>query len=141
MPARGDGITKRKDGLFMARYTIQTPDGPKRKTIYSRKYKQVEKKLAEAKGDAAKGIYFDDENMTVSEYITRWLGLCQKPPCTGQLPQLQAANSRTHRACSWLSEALEAHTGARAVPVRREAAGRHEARKRPIHPCSSAPRS
>jgi integrase len=70
---KGDGITKRKDGLYMARYTVHTPDGPKRKTIYSRKYKEVEKKVAEAKGDAAKGIYFDDENMAVSEYITRWL--------------------------------------------------------------------
>jgi hypothetical protein len=26
MPAKDDGITKRKDGRYMARYTIQTPD-------------------------------------------------------------------------------------------------------------------
>jgi len=42
MPAKGDGITKRKDGRYMARYTVQTPDGPKRKVIYGRKYKEVE---------------------------------------------------------------------------------------------------
>jgi integrase len=73
MPAKGDGITKRNDGRYMARYTVQTPDGPKRKVIYGRKYKEVEKKLAEARGDAARGIVYDDENQTVGEYMTRWL--------------------------------------------------------------------
>ena len=52
MPAKGDGITKRKDGRYVGRYTVQTPDGPKRKYIYGRKYKEVEKKLAELRGDA-----------------------------------------------------------------------------------------
>ena len=32
MPAPGDRITKRKDGLFQGMYTAQTPDGPKRNT-------------------------------------------------------------------------------------------------------------
>src|SRR3712207_1875862 len=73
MPATGDRIPKRKDGLFQGMYTAQTPDGPKRKYIYGRKYKEVERKLAEALGDAAKGIYFDDENMTVAGYMMRWL--------------------------------------------------------------------
>jgi integrase len=73
MPATGDRITKRKDGLFQGMYTAQTPDGPKRKYVYSRKYKDVEKKLAEAMGDAAKGFVFDDENLTVGEYLDRWL--------------------------------------------------------------------
>src|SRR5215210_7529578 len=36
MPEPGDRITKRKDGRYMARYTVQTPDGPKRKTIYGK---------------------------------------------------------------------------------------------------------
>jgi integrase len=54
-------------------YTVQTPDGPKREYIYGRKYKDVERKLAEAMGDVAKGIYFDDENQTVAQYMERWL--------------------------------------------------------------------
>jgi integrase len=54
-------------------YTAQTPDGPKRKYIYGRKYKDVEKKLAEAMGDAAKGFVYDDENQTVAQYMERWL--------------------------------------------------------------------
>jgi integrase len=33
----------------------------------------VQRKLAEAMGDAAKGIYFDDENQTVAQYMDRWL--------------------------------------------------------------------
>ncbi len=59
MPAKGDGITKRKDGRYMARYTVQTPDGPKRKTIYGKKYKEVERKLNEARANADKGLVFD----------------------------------------------------------------------------------
>jgi integrase len=39
MPATGDRITKRKDGLFQGMYTAQTPSGPKRKYVYSRKKK------------------------------------------------------------------------------------------------------
>lgn len=73
MPATGDRITKRKDGLFQGMYTAQTPDGPKRKYVYGRKYKDVERKLAEAMGNAAQGLVFDDENLTVGEYLDRWL--------------------------------------------------------------------
>jgi integrase len=73
MPATGDRITKRKDGLFQAMYTVQTKDGPKRKYIYGRKYGEVAARLAEAMGDAAKGIVFDDENLIVDEYLDRWL--------------------------------------------------------------------
>jgi integrase len=88
MPAKGDGITKRNDGRYMARYTVQTPDGPKRKVIYGRKYKEIEKKLAEARGDAARGIVYDDENQTVGEYMTRWLSDSAK----------HAVKATTHRA-------------------------------------------
>src|ERR671916_1667792 len=73
MPATGDRITKRKDGLFQGMYTAHTPDGPKRRYIYGRKYKDVERKLAEAMGDAARGIVVDDKNLTVSEYLDRFL--------------------------------------------------------------------
>jgi len=73
MPAKGDGITKRKDGRYMARYTIETTDGPKRKTIYARKYEEVEKKLTEARGDVARGLIFDADNLKLDEYLDRWL--------------------------------------------------------------------
>jgi integrase len=73
MPATGDRITKRKDGLFQGMYTAHTTDGPKRKYVYGRKYKDVEKKLAEAMGDVARGIVVDDKKLTVSEYMDRFL--------------------------------------------------------------------
>lgn len=73
MPAKGDGITKRKDGRYMGRYTVHTADEPKRKLIYGRKYKEVERKLNEARGDAARGITYDAGTQTVEEHLGRWL--------------------------------------------------------------------
>ncbi len=49
--ARGNGegsISKRKDGRYMARYTVQTPDGPKQKTIMGKK--------GESRDDVAKRL-------------------------------------------------------------------------------------
>ena len=71
MPAKGGGITKRKDSWYMACYIVHTPEGPKRKVIYGKKHKEVEKKLNEARGDAAKGILYDAGDMTVGEYLAR----------------------------------------------------------------------
>jgi integrase len=73
MPAKGDGITKRKDGRYVGRYTIHTPDGPKRKMIYGRRYKEVEKALAEARGAAPPGLTHDAGSITVGEYLKHWL--------------------------------------------------------------------
>ncbi len=39
----------------MARVTVQTPDGPKRKYIYGKKYGEVKKKRDLALGNAARG--------------------------------------------------------------------------------------
>jgi hypothetical protein len=62
MPAKGDGISKRKSGRIMARYTVHTPDDPKRKVIYGKKYKEVEKKLAEARGDEPNELMKGDDD-------------------------------------------------------------------------------
>src|SRR5215217_3534917 len=79
MPAKGDGITKRKDGRYIARYTVHTPDGPKRKTIYGKKYKEVQKKLNEARANADKGLVFDADNLKTGEWMDTWLSDCLKP--------------------------------------------------------------
>src|SRR5215218_8815159 len=79
MPATGDRITKRKDGLFQGMYTAQTPDGPARKYIYGRKKKDVERRLAEAMGDAARGIVFDAGTLTVGQWLDSWLSDSLKP--------------------------------------------------------------
>ncbi len=77
MSRRGNGegsITRhKKSGLYMARYTIQMPAGPKRKTIYGKTREEVADELAKALADRANGIVFDDENMTVGEYLDSWL--------------------------------------------------------------------
>jgi integrase len=65
---RGNGegsITRRKDGLYMARYTVQTATGPKRKTIYAKTHKETAEKLAEALATRDKGLTFDVGALTV----------------------------------------------------------------------------
>jgi integrase len=96
MPAKGDGITKRKDGLYMARYIVHTPEGPKRKTIYGRKYGEVEKKLAEARGDAACGIVFDAKGKTVGEFLERWLEDVVRPNKTHRTYATYRQQVRSH---------------------------------------------
>jgi len=73
---RGNGegsITRRKDGLYMARYWVETSKGPKRKTLYGKKREEVADKLARALAERADGIVYDDENLTVGEYLDYWL--------------------------------------------------------------------
>jgi integrase len=73
---RGNGegsITRRKDGLYMARYTVQTATGSKRKTIYGKTRQEAAEKLSKAMADRDGGFIFDVENLTVGEYLNRWL--------------------------------------------------------------------
>jgi integrase len=73
---RGNGegsITKRKDGRYVARYTVQTAAGPRRKSIYGKRRADVRDALAKALSDRADGIVYEDENITVGEYLDRWL--------------------------------------------------------------------
>ena len=76
MGKRGNGeggISRRKDGLYMARYTVQTPTGPKRKTIYGKTRREVDEKLTAAKADRDRGLLFDADSLTVGRYLERWL--------------------------------------------------------------------
>ncbi len=80
MARRGNGegsITRHKQsGKWMARYTVETPAGPKRRTIYADTRKGAADKLAKALSDRADGIVVDDKNLTVGEYLDRWLSDC-----------------------------------------------------------------
>jgi integrase len=77
MGRRGNGegsITRhKKSGKWMARYTVETPTGPKRRTIYADTRKEAGEKLAKALSDRADGIVVDDKNLTMGEYLDRWL--------------------------------------------------------------------
>ena len=76
MGRRGNGegtITRRKDGRWEAKYTAHTAEGPKRRALYGKTRKEAADKLARALADRASGYTFDTENMTVGEYLDRWL--------------------------------------------------------------------
>jgi len=77
MGKRGNGeggITRhKKSGLYMARYTVQTPTGPRRKTLYGKTRREVDEKLTKAKADRDGGLIFDADSMKVGEYLERWL--------------------------------------------------------------------
>jgi len=73
---RGNGegtITRRKDGRWEARYTAQTENGPKRKVLYGKTRQEVAKKLTKAMADRDGGLVFDDEKLSLGEYLDRWL--------------------------------------------------------------------
>jgi integrase len=76
MGKRGNGegsITKRKDGLYMARYTVETAIGAKRKAVYAKTRKEAAEKLTAAMADASKGIIADGGPKTVGAFLTSWL--------------------------------------------------------------------
>ncbi len=76
MSKRGNGegsISRRKDGLYMARYTVQTATGSKRKAIYGKDREDVAAKLADALSNRNKGLVFDAGSLTVEDYLARWL--------------------------------------------------------------------
>src|SRR5829696_2898365 len=76
MGKRGNGegsITRRKDGLYMGRYSVQTATGSKRNTIYGKTRQEVSETLDQALADRNSGLIFDAENLTVGEYLDRWL--------------------------------------------------------------------
>src|ERR671921_413886 len=76
MGRRGNGegsITRRKDGLYMGRYTVQTAAGTKRKALYGKTRQEVAEKLTRAMADRDGGLVFDADNLKLGEYLERWL--------------------------------------------------------------------
>ena len=63
-------------GRCVARYTVQTAAGPKkRKSIYGKRREDVQDALAKALSDWVDGIVYD-ENTTVGEYLSQRLKTC-----------------------------------------------------------------
>ena len=76
MVKRGNGegsITRRKDGLYMARFTVQTATGTKRKALYGKTRGEVSEKLTKAMANRDGGLVFDADNLKIEDYMTRWL--------------------------------------------------------------------
>jgi integrase len=86
------GITRhKKSGLYMARYTVQTPTGPKRKTLYGKTRREVDEKLTKAKADRDGGLVFDADNLRLGEYLGGGLPI---PYVTPYVPQPSRGMSR-----------------------------------------------
>ncbi len=76
MGKRGNGeggITRRKDGLYMARYTVHTATGAKRKAVYGKTRKEAAEKLTKALADRDMGLVFEGENRTLAAFLNGWL--------------------------------------------------------------------
>jgi integrase len=58
---------------YRASYWVYTLGGPKRRYLSAKKREDVADKLAKALSDRADGLVFDDEDLTVEEYLKRWL--------------------------------------------------------------------
>jgi len=58
-------------------YTVNTLDDVKRKAVYGKSKKEVRLKLTEAISNRDKGLVFDSGNLSVSEYLDRWLEAIQ----------------------------------------------------------------
>jgi integrase len=52
---------------------VHTANGPKRRTVYGKTRKEAADKLAKVLSDRTEGIDYDDQNMTVGEYLEVWL--------------------------------------------------------------------
>jgi integrase len=100
MGKRGNGegsITRhKKSGLYMARYTIHTAEGPKRKTVYGKTRAEAAEELNKALTDQAGGIVVDDKNMTLGEYLDRWLRDCVRGSVRQSTFDRDSYLARTH---------------------------------------------
>ena len=74
--ANGEGsITKRKDGRYMGRYTVDS----KRRTVYGDSFEEVRRKLNEILNEIAKGAYIEPNKYSVEKWLRDWLELYALP--------------------------------------------------------------
>lgn len=73
---RGNGegtIYQRPDGRWCTQITVYTAQGRKRKTLYGKTRREVDKLLTRAKADREDGLILDAGNLKLGEYLDRWL--------------------------------------------------------------------
>jgi integrase len=58
---------------YRGAYVVHTAEGRKRRYVIGKTRNEVHDKLIEALGNRAQGLNFDAGNLTVGEYLTRWL--------------------------------------------------------------------
>ncbi len=58
---------------YRGAYVVHTAAGPRRRYVSGKTRQEVADKLAEALSNRNKGLVFDDDGITVGEYLDRWL--------------------------------------------------------------------
>ena len=66
-------IYRRKDGYWVGQYGVHTAEGTKTRYIYGKRREEVREKLTKAIADRDGGLLYDAGNITVGEYLDRWL--------------------------------------------------------------------
>jgi integrase len=66
-------IYRRNDGYWVGQYGVQTAEGTKTRYIYGKRREDVREKLTKAIADRDGGLVYDADNLTVGEYLDRWL--------------------------------------------------------------------
>jgi integrase len=71
----GSIYKRKKDGLWVAQYLLDTPEGrTKRKYIYGKRRKDVADRLAEVQRERGEGLLLDVGSLTVAEFLANnWL--------------------------------------------------------------------
>jgi integrase len=64
---------RRNDGYWVGQYGVQTAEGTKTRYIYGKRREDVREKLTKAIADRDGGLVYDAGNITVGEYLDRWL--------------------------------------------------------------------
>jgi integrase len=66
----------KKNGIkvgYRGAYVVHTAEGPKRRYVSGKDRDEVRRKLTEAMANRDKGIVYNDENITLGDYLDRWL--------------------------------------------------------------------
>src|SRR5215210_1580991 len=63
---------------YRGAYTVYTAEGPKRRYVSGKTREEVRQKLTKAMVNRDGGLVFDAGNLTVGEYMDRWLKDCVK---------------------------------------------------------------
>lgn len=72
--AKGEGgIYERKDGRWAGQYVVETATEAKRRYVYAKTRKEAAEKLRKAMGERDAGLIFDAGNLTLGNYLVRWL--------------------------------------------------------------------
>jgi integrase len=61
---------------YRGAYTVYAAESPKRRYVSGKDREEVRRKLTDAMANRDKGLVFDDENVTIGEYLDRWLSDC-----------------------------------------------------------------